>query len=257
MTARRTSKRKAAPSQPAHRHDHPRRPAPVPDWFAAPTGPTAKRDVDIRPSYEHIGRMIEIMESGRLALPPWQRGDVWTEEQRICLLDSIMRGVGVGAVVCWVDSNWRTPSPGIRTVEPVGFCGVTPEQRPRDGFVIDGRQRLRTLLMAALGELDAWRWNGSEWTRRQGYITPSLAVQRPTSASARRHCELLEQACGEQTTTEIAREWEMVHYYKIQIITIEGSLADVVKTYERMATLGSAHSAADLEPMREWLARTE
>lgn len=55
--------------------------------------------------------------------PPYQRGDVWTTQQRVALIESLLRGIPVGTIIV----NNR----GFDTAKPYA--------------VIDGRQRIQTL----------------------------------------------------------------------------------------------------------------
>lgn len=88
--------------------------------------------------------LVAYVENGRIDLnPPYQRGDVWTEDQRIALVYSWLVGATVPSVTIndrsgeiWTD----TDTYNINTTD-VGIWAV-----------IDGRQRLTTAVMWMRGE---------------------------------------------------------------------------------------------------------
>lgn len=188
-------------------------------------------------------RMLEYIAEGRLALAPWQRGAVWSEAQRLHLLDSLMRGISVGAITIW------DPPTGECVGRPFGGFSA----RPDAWLVADGQQRITTLLMAAAGDLDHWRWNGLAWHEGPGYMTPSMAVRGATGEhldwfgwlSERRDKEVV-RAC--------VRDLETIAQTDLHLMVLDGPAEHMIETYRRLATCGSPHSPDDLAEMERWLA---
>jgi hypothetical protein len=186
------------------------------------------------------------MLAGRYALPPWQRGDVWTHEQRVALLDTMMLGLPLPPIVVWEPSHdeqiERLPIAGCPTSSPRGTA-----------LVIDGRQRLTTLALAASGALDV-RWNGREWTSGRGFTDPPtlLHLGRNTRLAIAAHRN------GHDTADLFAGAFDRLYYFKITIVRFaDHTLDEMVEAYRRMATCGTPHSEADLEAMVEWRARNQ
>lgn len=106
------------------------------------------------PTYRTMAGLLLMLDQGMLTLDPaYQRGDVWTEDQRVALMQSLIRGVPCGVVILSDRANpaWARAHGG--------------EDVYREGGVIwacvDGRQRITTLEM--------WRADGfavpASWLR--------------------------------------------------------------------------------------------
>lgn len=97
--------------------------------------------LSLSPAYrEAYGWVQEIKEGGLLLDPPYQRGSVWTLDQRIALVESWLRGLPAGVVILsyrgidrWLD---RDP---YETGSGIWAC-------------IDGKQRLTTACLWFSGE---------------------------------------------------------------------------------------------------------
>jgi hypothetical protein len=92
---------------------------------------------------EAYGYVIDATEGTLILNPPYQRGSVWTLDQRIALVRSWMTGVPVGAVIIndrrsglWTD---------VDTFDP-------HSADPASEAVVDGQQRIRTALAWFAGE---------------------------------------------------------------------------------------------------------
>lgn len=80
--------------------------------------------------------------------PPYQRGDVWTPQQRVNLMKSILMGIPIAALVInkrGDNAAWEKASGPVQASEPYYAC-------------IDGKQRLTTALMWLRSELAIPRW---------------------------------------------------------------------------------------------------
>jgi hypothetical protein len=100
--------------------------------------------ISLRPTYFTLGDLVHRMEDRMIDLdPPYQRGDVWTEDQRMALVQSWLRGLPPGVVILSDRTNpaWVKAHGGedvYETGEALWAC-------------VDGKQRLTTALM--------WRHN--------------------------------------------------------------------------------------------------
>jgi hypothetical protein len=176
-----------------------------------------------------------------MALPPWQRPVVWTEAQQILLLDSLVRGVSIGAITLW-------HPPHNTKIEARDFLRYPV--KPQAQFVIDGQQRLSTLLAADRGDLDHFRWDGQQWHEGSGFMVPSQAVSRNNFDFFSRF-----QDAPKMVVRRCIRDREAVSDHEVTFMTLDGSMNHMLETYERLATCGSPHSVEDLSHMRQWVER--
>ncbi len=97
------------------------------------TRQTAEPLTEFRKDTKHttMRELVRLLDDGWLTLTaPYQRGDVWTEDQRIALVRSWMTGVPIPAII----TNDRT-SPWWKGVRPTESALIA---------AIDGRQRIVT-----------------------------------------------------------------------------------------------------------------
>ena len=89
--------------------------------------------------------MTEI-ESGQIKIPQFQRDYVWNVEKAADLIDSVIRGYPIGSLI-----YWRTAD-RLREVRNLGRLQF-PEaaQGERVNYVLDGQQRLTSILAALYG----------------------------------------------------------------------------------------------------------
>lgn len=216
----------------------------IPEWFALPTSEVVRQPTRSMFSNEYkwpLARVLDMLLDGELVLPPWQRPLVWTQAQQIKLFDSLIRGVSIGAITLWhppFGSDFETR------------CFPECPKSAQAQFVIDGQQRLSTLLAASRGDLDHFRWDGQTWQTGSGFLVPSQVVRRD-------HYQLfgwLREVTQEQPQIRrCLREAETVSEHEITFMTLDGSFEHMLKTYERLATCGVPHSVEDLEVMRQWV----
>lgn len=236
-----------------------RRHPPAPEWFELPAEwperETERRGLwEWRRSYERATDIVEAAIKGRLGLAPWQRGQVWSTEQQIALLDSMMKGHSIGPIMVW------TPDKDVEGRPFPGLEFKADEYGAR--LVVDGQQRISALVRAWRCELDDWRWNGHEWTQGRGFLVPSQVVR---SRMALHHHDdealssmaLYEQlnlmGADEGTFRRVYKEIERVAMTDIDILGIEGTAEHVVESYRRLAVMGTPHSVEDLRAMTDWM----
>lgn len=90
-----------------------------------------------------VSSLLDEVLSGRIGLPDLQRPFVWNDSKVRNLLDSMLKGFPVGYIMLWASPSdyGNTKSIGI---------GEKQYNRP-DDLVIDGQQRLTSLLAAISG----------------------------------------------------------------------------------------------------------
>jgi hypothetical protein len=96
--------------------------------------------VSLNPTFQSAKWLAQRVVDGEITLdPPYQRDDKWTEDQRIALVQSWLRGLPAGVVILADRCNraWAAANPGrdpYETGEPLWAC-------------VDGKQRLTTAVM--------------------------------------------------------------------------------------------------------------
>lgn len=171
----------------------------------------------IQPTARSLTELARMVEDGSLLLNPvYQRGDVWTTNQRVNLIKSLMLGVPVAALVL----NQR---------------GSNMEWRQNEGdpgetwyACIDGKQRLTTMLMWHQGQLAV----PSAWFDPEEVESPGSWLTRAG-------------------LTKVGRR---VTDRKFLIPVAEahlGSLAEEAEVYDLINSAGTAHSEGDLEMARQ------
>lgn len=104
---------------------------------------------NISSSGRSLSDLIHWLDTGDIELnTPYQRGDVWTEQQRVNLIKSILMGIPIAALVInrrGDNQFWDKVSGPIKAGEPYYAC-------------IDGKQRLTAVSMWMRSELPVPRW---------------------------------------------------------------------------------------------------
>lgn len=93
--------------------------------------------VSLNPSFRTAADLVRHVTEGQIEInPPYQRGSVWTEDQRIALVQTWLRGLPAGVIILADRGNrkWRAANPGQDPYET--GKGVWA--------VVDGKQRLTT-----------------------------------------------------------------------------------------------------------------
>lgn len=99
------------------------------------------------PTVVFMTSLLADVRRGAIQLPRFQRRSVWSVEQRLNLLDSVYRGIPIGAIMLW-----RT-SARVASRERIGPHVVQSgsEAGPHQ-YILDGGQRIATLLGALYAE---------------------------------------------------------------------------------------------------------
>jgi hypothetical protein len=101
------------------------------------------------PSIQYLQHVLEMVSTGVLRIPRFQRPFVWLEDRQLELMRSIREGIPIGALMIW-----RTTDAPVTFYERLGNFplnvnqNVSPQQ-----YLLDGVQRITTLY----GALADWR----------------------------------------------------------------------------------------------------
>ncbi len=95
---------------------------------------------EVSPEVAFLGNLVDRIAAGKVRVPRFQRGFVWKQQDLHALLDSVLRGFPIGSVLVWdTDMN-------IATVPRIGPVDVGPPPTGLVGYLLDGQQRLSTLV---------------------------------------------------------------------------------------------------------------
>ncbi len=95
---------------------------------------------EVSPEVAFLGNLVGRIAEGKVRVPRFQRGFVWKQQDLHALLDSVLRGFPIGSVLVW-DTDM-----GIASVARVGPVDVGPKPAGLVGYLLDGQQRLSTLV---------------------------------------------------------------------------------------------------------------
>lgn len=170
----------------------------------------------ISSSARSLADLVHSVESGDLTLDtPYQRGDVWTDDQRRNLIKSLLLGIPIAALVInrrGDNRAWEETTGPVESGEPYYAC-------------IDGKQRLTTVHM---------------------WMTDRLAVPAEWFLEARTPGRTVH--FGE---LNIVRQ----RFFRNQAIlpvaeATLGSIAEEAEVYDLINSAGTVHTQADLDRAR-------
>lgn len=101
--------------------------------------------IEIKTDKDKISGYINKFEKGLLQVPAFQRDFVWENEDKINLFDSIKRNYPIGSILLWqpeFDSQEEYNDFGGREIGAY----IIPERKINSQYILDGYQRLSTLI---------------------------------------------------------------------------------------------------------------
>ena len=103
------------------------------------------------PQIERLPSLLDEVRHGRVRVPRFQRPFIWTDSQRLDLLDSIWKGMPIGSLLFW-----RTETQDLAVFGDLGGIQLDfpdPDSSSVRQYLLDGHQRVTTLFAA----LEPWR----------------------------------------------------------------------------------------------------
>ena len=101
--------------------------------------------IKIKADKEVISEYIKNFEKGLLQVPAFQRNFVWTNEKKLDLFDSIKKGYPIGSVLLWQPYFEKEEFYDDFSGDKLGSYHI-PDRNPNSFFILDGFQRLSTLI---------------------------------------------------------------------------------------------------------------
>lgn len=101
--------------------------------------------IEIKTDKDKISGYINKFEKGLLQVPAFQRDFVWENEDKINLFDSIKRNYPIGSVLLWQPEFESQEEYNDFGGNEIGAYNI-PERRINSQYILDGYQRLSTLI---------------------------------------------------------------------------------------------------------------
>jgi uncharacterized protein with ParB-like and HNH nuclease domain len=101
--------------------------------------------IKIKADKDKISEYIKNFEKGLLQVPAFQRDFVWTNEKKLDLFDSIKKGYPIGSVLLWQPFFEKEEFYDDFSGDKLGSYPI-PERNTNSFFILDGFQRLSTLI---------------------------------------------------------------------------------------------------------------
>ncbi len=216
-----------------------------------------------KPEGARIANLIPRINQGDIKIPTFQRRpSVWTNDQVIDLLDSVLQGYPIGSFLFWLTDTRLNSERNIGGFE----LPETPEKYPRN-YVLDGQQRLTALyavLTRAPESLDP-RFQVLYDLREKAFISfvdetkphcLRLNILFSTPQFMAKSAEVAQLEDSETLTKELYRVWETFHEYVLPVVTIpEAPIEKAGVMFERINSLGTRLTIFDLMVAATW-ART-
>ena len=95
---------------------------------------------DVATEVVFLNKLVERISAGKLRVPRFQRAFVWKQSDLLALLDSILRGFPIGSILVWDTEQ------DVESTERVGPVKIDPHPGGVVGYLIDGQQRVSTLV---------------------------------------------------------------------------------------------------------------
>lgn len=206
----------------------------------------------VQSTVKQLAAVLKEIKGGELRIPNLQRQFVWSADRMLKLFDSIRRGYPIGSILIW-ESDQEYPSR-----EEVGPIKVSPPpQRRAVAYLLDGQQRLTTLL-GCLYLPDASGGRRNKWRMAYRADVDTFAVARsrpgPSDVPVKLFMDGFEMSkylsssnFNEQEFRRTQQVANIFLQYQIPVITLkDASLEEAVDVFGRLNTLGKSLTAPEL-----------
>lgn len=245
---------------------------------------TALASENLNPS---LRSLLEDVQRGHIRVPRFQRPFVWTDEQRLELLQSVRDNMPIGSLLVWRTIKFKLasfPRVGPHAIPPIA------ESAPSTGwqYLLDGHQRVSTLLGLLLPpsaeKPDSGIFNKEEdedidWDIQYDLLAQEFVfarkrvthfIQRPLlplwtlfdGRLVNKHMrELRKQGIQQNWTDENLESWEARAdqlSYRFQqcripiVVMVTDDLTLAAKTFQRINSLGTPMDEAHLVSALTW-----
>ena len=122
-----------------------------------------------------LRELLSLAETGCIAIPNIQRPYVWSPAQLARYIDSLMHSWPCGSLLLWQTNR---ESQNIFGTRSFAYLHLTPAATPREEppaedsnyqyLILDGQQRMQSLVLAFSAQSEGYRATSHEWRRDMG-----------------------------------------------------------------------------------------
>ncbi|MEW1611535.1 MULTISPECIES: DUF262 domain-containing protein [unclassified Streptomyces] len=206
------------------------------------------------PTIAPISSLAQRVLSGDIVLPKFQRAFVWTPQQILYLLDSVRRNYPIGSLLMW-----RTTAKLASGHEIAGLDTVTQHEGAHVHYVLDGQQRLASLVGALHGSGPSWsiaydleREEFLHLTEEAPTGPHIVPVRHLTSVGAMLSWIRQENPNGELQLRAQALSEQLAHYQVPIVTLLDVSEEDSARIFERINSTGTSMDIVDLIRAGTW-----
>lgn len=244
-------------------------------------GPHSGGAVHVITEILNLGRLLDRLAAGKLRVPRFQRPFVWQPRQMIELLDSIRRQYPIGSILLW-DS-----SADLESLDCVGPMPVGPRAPGETSYILDGHQRLSTLLGTLRPNSQEWKWQVYFDLQEEKFFHPRSKKPPRLSIAASKildtfafleECRRISNDAGARSTELVAKAERLADVfinYQLPVVRLtDADLSSAVRIFTRLNSKGSRvapdamisaltyrpgsfHLSAEIDSLQESLAVTE
>ena len=99
-----------------------------------------QKRTEVSPEVVSLGSLVDRVADGKIRVPRFQRPFVWKQPDLTALLDSVLRGFPIGSILVWETER------GIDSNDRIGPVPIGPRPEGTVGYLLDGQQRVSTLV---------------------------------------------------------------------------------------------------------------
>ena len=99
-----------------------------------------QKRTEVVPEVVFLGKLVERVAAGKIRVPRFQRTFVWKQPDLSALLDSVLRGFPIGSILVWETEK------AIESSTSIGPVAISPQPEGVVGYLLDGQQRVSTLV---------------------------------------------------------------------------------------------------------------
>ncbi|MFF0478992.1 DUF262 domain-containing protein [Streptomyces sp. NPDC004284] len=206
------------------------------------------------PTIAPITSLASRVLTGDIVLPKFQRAFVWTPQQVLFLLDSVRRNYPIGSLLMW-----RTTAKLASGHEIAGLDTVPQHEGAPVHYVLDGQQRLASLVGALHGSGPVWEIAYDLEREEFLHLTEEaptgphiMPVRHLTSVGAMMSW-ILQDNPNEELQRRAQALSEQFSHYQVPIVTLlDVSEEDSARIFERINSTGTSMDIVDLIRAGTW-----
>ncbi len=221
--------------------------------------PDTPTSATVKPEVVFIEDLLDEVLAGQLRVPRFQRPFVWSPSDMRQLFDSIYKSYPIGSLLIW-----ETSEP-LRSLDKIGPFPIGDSQTKPISFVLDGHQRLTTLLSGLRLPADAprsqdpadWEWWIFFDLEKCEFVHDPAATHDPRLFPLRamlKTVDFLSQSRSIQNAYPPTKAEgyirvaetvaQKIKAYKLPVTRIRGgTLSDAVAIFSRLNSLGMGMTA--------------